>query len=189
MMHSNELIPAPPTSPEPHAGHFQIAAAAYLARFKGTSRDHTDSDLRCHLGWCAERDLDPLAYNDIATWAYADLPKLFGPDATARSFVVKTVADLHNALAAPNDSLILVESVMDSYDASAAVINSSNRGAELRAARPATPRQTRSSGQRDHHHAKQPQPGEERAETGRRRSKHHQWATSMGINGPSNGPS
>jgi hypothetical protein len=28
--------------------------AAYLARFKGTSREHTESDLRCSLSWCAE---------------------------------------------------------------------------------------------------------------------------------------
>jgi indolepyruvate decarboxylase len=70
-------------------------------------------------------------YNDVATWAYADLPKVFRPDTTARSFVVKTVADLHNALSAPNDRLILVESVMDRYDAPAAVIHSSNNGAEL----------------------------------------------------------
>jgi indolepyruvate decarboxylase len=70
-------------------------------------------------------------YNDIATWAYADLPKVFRPDTTARSFVVKTVADLHNALSAPNDSLILIESIMDPYDAPAAVIHSSNNGAEL----------------------------------------------------------
>ena len=35
--------------------------AAYLARFKGSSRYHTESDLRCFLAWCAERSLDPLA--------------------------------------------------------------------------------------------------------------------------------
>jgi integrase/recombinase XerD len=35
--------------------------AAYLARFKGSSREHTESDLRCFLTWCAERSLDPLA--------------------------------------------------------------------------------------------------------------------------------
>src|SRR5215475_2766618 len=70
-------------------------------------------------------------YNDIATWAYAELPKVFRPDTTARSFVVKTVADLEKALSAPNDSLILIESIMDPYDAPAAVIHSSNTGAEL----------------------------------------------------------
>ena len=33
-------------------------------------------------------------YNDIANWAYADLPKVFRRDTKARSFVVKTVRDL-----------------------------------------------------------------------------------------------
>jgi indolepyruvate decarboxylase len=70
-------------------------------------------------------------YNDIARWAYADLPKVFRPDTTARSFVVNTVGDLEKALSAPNDTLILIESVMDPYDAPAAVIHSSNNGAEL----------------------------------------------------------
>ena len=39
----------------------RLAVAAYLARFKGSSREHTESDLRCYLSWCAERGLDPLA--------------------------------------------------------------------------------------------------------------------------------
>jgi indolepyruvate decarboxylase len=70
-------------------------------------------------------------YNDIATWAYAELPKVFRPDTTARSFVVRTVADLRNALSAPNDTMIFIESIMDRYDAPDAVIHSSNTGAEL----------------------------------------------------------
>jgi site-specific recombinase XerD len=37
-----------------------LAAAAYLARFKGPSREHTDSDLRAFLSWCAGRGIDPL---------------------------------------------------------------------------------------------------------------------------------
>ena len=37
-----------------------LAAAAYLARFKGMSRAHTDSDLRAFLTWCAGRDIRPL---------------------------------------------------------------------------------------------------------------------------------
>ena len=28
---------------------------------RGSSREHTESDLRCYLSWCAERGLDPLA--------------------------------------------------------------------------------------------------------------------------------
>jgi indolepyruvate decarboxylase len=70
-------------------------------------------------------------YNDVARWAYAELPKVFRPDTTARSFVCKTVADLQEALSAPNDELIFVESVMDPHDAPAPVIHSSNSGAEL----------------------------------------------------------
>jgi indolepyruvate decarboxylase len=70
-------------------------------------------------------------YNDVATWAYTELPKVFRPDTNAKSFLVKTVADLEKALSAPNDSLIFIESVMDPYDAPAAVIHSSNNGAEL----------------------------------------------------------
>ena len=71
------------------------------------------------------------SYNDIANWSYADLPKVFRRDTSARSFVVRTVRDLQNALSAPNDSLIFVESIMEPYDALAPVVNSSNKGADL----------------------------------------------------------
>jgi indolepyruvate decarboxylase len=70
-------------------------------------------------------------YNDIANWAYADLPRVFRPDTLARSFVVKTREDLQNALSAPNDTMIFIETIMDSCDAPAAVTRSSNKGAEL----------------------------------------------------------
>ena len=43
------------------ADHVRLAASAYLARFTGSSREHTQSDLRCYLRWCADRGLDPLA--------------------------------------------------------------------------------------------------------------------------------
>ena len=39
----------------------RIAVAAYLARFKGQSRVHTESDLRCYVNWCSRQGLDPLA--------------------------------------------------------------------------------------------------------------------------------
>jgi hypothetical protein len=35
--------------PEPFTDRLHLAVAAYLARFKGTSREHTRSDLRCYL--------------------------------------------------------------------------------------------------------------------------------------------
>lgn len=39
----------------------RIAIAAYLARFKGQSRAHTESDLRSFVAWCGRQGLDPLA--------------------------------------------------------------------------------------------------------------------------------
>jgi len=60
MMDFSKPIPLSFASDEP-AGPVRQAAAAYLGRFKGSSREHTESDLRCYLSWCAERGLDPLA--------------------------------------------------------------------------------------------------------------------------------
>jgi indolepyruvate decarboxylase len=71
------------------------------------------------------------SYNDVANWAYADLPKIFRRDTSARSIVVRTVGDLQSALGMPNDTMIFVESIMDRYDAPTPVITSSNKGAEL----------------------------------------------------------
>jgi len=39
----------------------QLAVAGYLARFRGVSRTHAESDLRAYLRWCTDRRLDPLA--------------------------------------------------------------------------------------------------------------------------------
>jgi site-specific recombinase XerD len=47
------IVPAPQV--------LRLAVAAYLARFKGQSRIHTESDLRGYLIWCNTRGLDPLA--------------------------------------------------------------------------------------------------------------------------------
>jgi integrase/recombinase XerD len=61
MMTSTELASVPSNRLAPFTNQLQLAVAAYLAQFKGSSREHTDSDLRCYLAWCAERGLDPLA--------------------------------------------------------------------------------------------------------------------------------
>ncbi len=45
----------------PFTDPLRLAVAACLARFKGASRYHTESDLRCYVAWCAQRGLDPLA--------------------------------------------------------------------------------------------------------------------------------
>ena len=56
-----ELAPAASELPEPFTGRLRLAVAAYLARFKGSSRAPTESNLRCYLSRCAERGLDPRA--------------------------------------------------------------------------------------------------------------------------------
>lgn len=37
-----------------------LAAVAKLSRYRGTSRQHTESDLRVFFSWCHERQLAPL---------------------------------------------------------------------------------------------------------------------------------
>jgi hypothetical protein len=61
MMTFTELAPAASDPPEPFTDRLRLAVAAYLARFKASSRAHTESDLRCYLSWCAEHGLDALA--------------------------------------------------------------------------------------------------------------------------------
>ena len=61
MTNFTELAPVPSDRPAPFTDQLRLAVAAYLARYKGSSREHTESDLCCYLTWCAERGLDPLA--------------------------------------------------------------------------------------------------------------------------------
>jgi integrase/recombinase XerD len=56
-----QLAPVPSDPPDPFTDRLRLAVAAYLTRFKGSCREHTESDLRCYLSWCAERGLDPLS--------------------------------------------------------------------------------------------------------------------------------
>jgi integrase/recombinase XerD len=42
------------------ADPLQLAIGAYMGRFKGSAREHTGSDLRVYLSWCAEHDVEPL---------------------------------------------------------------------------------------------------------------------------------
>ncbi len=62
MMHYHEPphLSSPAADALP-ADRVRLAASAYLARFTGSSREHTQSDLRCYLRWCADRGLDPPA--------------------------------------------------------------------------------------------------------------------------------
>jgi integrase/recombinase XerD len=60
MVNLTDLATVPSGPLAPFTDRLQLAAAAYLARFQGSSREHTDSDLRCYLRWCADRGLYPL---------------------------------------------------------------------------------------------------------------------------------
>jgi site-specific recombinase XerD len=61
MMTFTDLTSVPAGHLAPVTGQLRLAVAAYLARFKGSFREHTQSDLRCYLSWCTERGLDPPA--------------------------------------------------------------------------------------------------------------------------------
>ena len=61
MRNFTELPSVPSDDLVPFTDQLRLAVAAYLARFKGASRYHTESGLRCYLAWCAERGLDPRA--------------------------------------------------------------------------------------------------------------------------------
>src|SRR5690348_10683548 len=61
MMNFTELASLPSDHLVPSTDQLRLAVAAYLARFTGSSREHTESDLRSYLTWWAERPLDPLA--------------------------------------------------------------------------------------------------------------------------------
>jgi len=68
-----------------------LAVAAYLARFRGSSRDHASSDLRCLLAWCAERGLDPLAASRAQLEVYIrwmQEVRRFKPSTVSRRFSV-----------------------------------------------------------------------------------------------------
>ena len=55
-MNTQLLVPGDHASATLH-----IAIAAYLARYKGHTRAHAESDLRSFLTWCERQGLDPLA--------------------------------------------------------------------------------------------------------------------------------
>ena len=46
------------------------AVAAYLARYRGQTRVHTESDLRAYLVWCRERGVEPLKANQAQIELY-----------------------------------------------------------------------------------------------------------------------
>jgi integrase/recombinase XerD len=91
MTNFTELPSVPSDHLVPVTDQLRLAVAAYLARFKGSSRDHTASDLRCYLAWCAERGLDPLAARCPHLELYIrwmQEVRLFKPSTVSRRFSV-----------------------------------------------------------------------------------------------------
>jgi TPP-dependent 2-oxoacid decarboxylase len=86
-------------------------------------------------GYTVERTIlgKPAKYNDVANWAYAELPKVFRRDTNAKSIVVETVEELGKALAeaSGHDGLVFIESVMDKYDAPEVLIAGGHGLADL----------------------------------------------------------
>src|SRR6266508_1945773 len=55
-------FPVPGTDLEPSDDLvLRTAVSAYLGRYRGESRVHTESDLRVFLRWCTDHGLEPLA--------------------------------------------------------------------------------------------------------------------------------
>jgi integrase/recombinase XerD len=91
MMIPAETASVPSSQAGPFPDQLRLAVAAYLARFKGTSREHTESDLRCYLSWCAEHTLDPLAVQraDLEKYVrWMQETRRFKPSTISRRFSV-----------------------------------------------------------------------------------------------------
>ncbi|WP_328422699.1 site-specific integrase [Micromonospora sp. NBC_00389] len=48
----------------------RAAVSAFLGRYRGQTRVHTESDLRVFLRWCTEQDLDPLIIRRVDVERY-----------------------------------------------------------------------------------------------------------------------
>jgi hypothetical protein len=91
MTNSTEPAFVPGDPAAPLTDRLRLAVAAYLGRFKGSSREHTESDLRCYLSWCAERGLDPLAARRLHLELYIRWMqeiRRFRPSTVSRRFSV-----------------------------------------------------------------------------------------------------
>jgi site-specific recombinase XerD len=58
----------------------RASVSAYLGRYRGETRLHTESDLRVFLHWCTDHDLDPHAatrrLKHLATSAGVRMPRM-----------------------------------------------------------------------------------------------------------------
>ncbi len=56
-----EYSPVHTTDAQWRQDPLRLAVSGYLARYRGETRRHAESDLRAYLTRCAQRRLDPLA--------------------------------------------------------------------------------------------------------------------------------
>ena len=72
-------------------------------------------------------------YNDIANWAYSELPRVLRPETTALCRRVQTIEDFQQVLsdAEGHDGMVFIEAVMDSHDAPDALIVGGHQSATL----------------------------------------------------------
>jgi hypothetical protein len=89
MRNFTDLASVPSHPLAPFTDRLRLAVAAYLTRFKGSSRQHTESDLRCYLAWCAEHALDPLAARPVDVSAEALCAALHKPFPRKRAHVCR----------------------------------------------------------------------------------------------------
>jgi site-specific recombinase XerD len=71
----------------------RLAATAYLSRFTGTSRTHTESDLRLYFAWCAQHQVAPLsmARADVERYVrWMQEVRRFKPSTVSRRMAVVT---------------------------------------------------------------------------------------------------
>src|SRR5882762_2703181 len=58
------MTTSPASRPDQHLSDRRLlsaAVSAYLGRYRGESRMHTESDLNVFLRWCADQSVDPLS--------------------------------------------------------------------------------------------------------------------------------
>ena len=70
-------------------------------------------------------------YNDVADWAYSELPGVLRPDGNALTFRVETDGELRKALDTDHDGMVFIEAVLGPDDASAALIAGGHATANL----------------------------------------------------------
>jgi site-specific recombinase XerD len=79
--------------PDDHDLVLRLAASAYLGRYTGTSRIHTESDLRLFFTWCTDQHLAPLAVQRVEIERYVrwmQEVRRFKPSTVSRRMAVVT---------------------------------------------------------------------------------------------------